>query len=255
MTRKSIGVIGIMIGAELKNIKLYHMEGSWEENTQGSTYTGTESAGDGWAEGLRDVLGYITTQPSPTTQFVLVYDVSNSNREEDLKKLLTGINKVKKNDSLPSLISIGHEQSPLSEIITRQVSICKEVESTEDHDNLLKTIIEREYLKTKNEILAAELLNTYAIESSHPTQTNNSSINNISMMVLGGFIAAAGVAAVAIAFTLLNVATFGVAGLVVAAVGVAAALSGAGLFATSVNKNREIAPDESLNCSGTLAHQ
>ncbi len=61
----------------------------------------------------------------------------------------------------------------------------------------------------------------------------------LSMMVLGGFIAAVGVASVAIAFTLLNGTTFGVAGLIVAGLGIGALVSGLGLFATGVCKNRQ----------------
>ena len=67
----------------------------------------------------------------------------------------------------------------------------------------------------------------------------SSSINNISMMVLGGFITVLGVAAVATSFILLNALTGGVVGLVVAGIGIASILSGIGLFATGAYRNNQ----------------
>lgn len=68
---------------------------------------------------------------------------------------------------------------------------------------------------------------------------SSSSMNNISMMVLGGFVAALGVAAVATAFIMLNALTGGVVGLVVAGIGIASILSGIGLFATGACRNNQ----------------
>lgn len=248
-----------MIGAEYEDVKLYQMNEYWEENTQNGTHAEIRSAGSSWAEGIRDIIACLSTQSCANTQFVVVYDVSCPNKENHIKKLLAGINKIKKNDLLPTLISIGHEQSSWSEEITGQVSSIKEVESTNSHNDLFKKIIETELHNTKKELLAAD----EADEQNKNTEINLpqtedmpiSSPMNISMMVLGGFIAAAGIAAVAIAFTVLNAATFGIAGLVVAVVGAAAALSGVGLFATGAYKNRQTTSDESLSFSGTFAHQ
>jgi hypothetical protein len=190
------------------------------------------------------------------TQFVIVYDVSCPNKEEHIKKLLAGINKIKKNDLLPTLISIGHEQSPWNEDITGQVTVIKEVENNGARNDLFKNIIGQELYNIKKQLIAAdkadELLKSSAVKSSQMQEDNFSSISNISMMVLGGFIAAAGIAAVAIAFTVLNAATFGVAGLVVAGIGVAVALSGVGLFATGAYKNKNTTSDISLDHSNNI---
>lgn len=256
MTKKSIKVIGIMIDAE-KDFKLYQMNESWEKNTQGDTHIETEGAGSSWVEGMSDIFIYLSEVPSPVnTQFVVVYDVFCPNREDYIKKFLAVINEFKKNDLLPTLISIGHEQSPWSEEITGQVSSIKEVESTDSHNDLFKSIIGQELHNIKKELIAAdkadELLKSSAVQASHMQEKNSSSMSNISMMVLGGFIAAAGVAAVAIAFTVLNTATFGMAGLVVAGIGVAAALSGVGLFATGAYKNKNTTSDLSLDRSNNI---
>lgn len=251
MSKKSINVIGIMIDAEYKNFKLYHQDESWEESTQNGTHTSNSTSGEGWVEGLRDILGYLSIPPDANTQFVIVYDVSCPNKEEHIKKLLAGINKIKNNDLLPTLISIGHEQSPWNEDITGQVSIIKEFENNGPRNDLFKNIIGQELSNIKKELIAAdkaaELLKNPAIKSSQLQEENTSSISNVSMMVLGGFIATAGIAAVAIAFTVLNAATFGIAGLVVAGIGVAAALSGVGLFATGAYKNKNTTSDISLD--------
>ncbi len=93
------------------------------------------------------------------------------------------------------------------------------------------------------------------VNSAQTEETPSSSTANISMMVLGGFIAAMGVAAVAIAFTLLNAATFGIPGLVVAGIGVAAVLSGIGLFASGVYKNRPTIAENSFDYPRNPVHQ
>ena len=79
-------------------------------------------------------------------------------------------------------------------------------------------------------------------------------IQNITMMVFGGFILALGIAVVAIAFTLLNAATGGVAGIVVASVGASTALFGMRLFANITCNNRQISSDESLNSPGPSSY-
>ena len=258
MSKKNINVIGIMIDTEYKNFKLYHKNESWEKSTQNGTHTSYSTSGDSWVEGLSDILRYLSIPLNANTQFVIVYDVSCPNKEKHIKKLLAGINKIKNNDLLPTLISIGHEQSPWNEDITGQVSIIKEVENTGARNNLFKNTIGQELSNIKKELIAAdkaaELLKNSAIKSSQMQEENTSSISNVSvsMMVLGGFIATAGIAAVAIAFTVLNAATFGVAGLVVAGIGVAAALSGVGLFARGAYKNKNINPDISLDHSNNI---
>lgn len=253
MTKKSINVIGIMIDAEYKDFKLYHMDESWEKSTQDATYSSQSTSGNSWAEGLEDIIEYLSIPPEPdaNTQFVIVYDVSCPNKEEHIKKLLSEINKIKKDDLLPALISIRHEHSPWNEDITGQVSIIKEVENTGARNDLFKNIIRQELYNIKKEPMATdkadELLKRSAVKSSQMQEENSSSMSNISMMVLGGFIAAAGIAAVAIAFAVLNATTFGIAGLVVAGIGVAAALSGVGLFATGAYKNKNTHSDISLD--------
>jgi hypothetical protein len=79
----------------------------------------------------------------------------------------------------------------------------------------------------------------------------NSSINNISMMVLGGFITVLGLAAVTTSFILLNALTGGVVGLVVAGIGIASTLSGIGLFAIGAYRNTQ--PKMSCETLGSLA--
>ncbi|KTD32360.1 effector protein B, substrate of the Dot/Icm secretion system [Legionella moravica] len=126
---------------------------SWEKNERDGTYTSlsTSTSGSGSVEGFRDILGYLSVPFPADTQFV-VYDVSCPNKEEHIKKLLTGINKLKQNDLLPTLISIGHEQSPLSEDISGQVSIIKEVPNTVINNELLKNIVQKELINNKKEI-------------------------------------------------------------------------------------------------------
>ncbi len=257
MSKKSISVIGIMIGADYKDYRLYHMDESWEESNINGTHSSNSTASDGSASGLKNILGYLSIPPHAETQFVVVYDVSCPNKEEQLKKILAAINQVRKNDLLPTLVSIGHEQASLSADITGQVSNIKEVANTENPKDLLKDIVATELNNTKKKLLAAEKrAEAHKKIEAQPPQTeaaHSSSTTNISMMVLGGFIAAVGVAAVAIAFTLLNAATFGIAGLVVAGTGAAAVLSGLGLFAAGAYRNRQTtAPDESLELSGNL---
>ncbi|HAU3911427.1 TPA: hypothetical protein F7082_14965 [Legionella pneumophila] len=152
MSKKSINVIGIMIGAEYKDYRLYHMDESWEKNEHDGTYSSNSSSSSGSVEGFRDILQYLSVSFPADTQFVVVYDVSCPNKEEHIKKLLTGINKLKKNDLLPTLISIGHEQSPLSEDITGQVSIIKEVANTATSNELFKNIVQKELINNKKEI-------------------------------------------------------------------------------------------------------
>lgn len=141
MTKKSINVIGIMIGAEYKDFRLYHKGENWENSTHKNS----------WAEGIEDIIGYLSIpmEPDANTQFVIVYDVSCPNKKEHIEKLLAEINKNKKDDLLPTLISIGHEQSPWNEDITGQVSIIKEIANTGTRNDLLKTIIERELRNIK----------------------------------------------------------------------------------------------------------
>lgn len=259
MAKKSINIIGIMISDEYKDFKLYEMNEAWDTHSQEGTHSESGNAGSSWVESLRDILGYLS-EPSPVnTQFVVVYDVSCPSKEDYIKKILAGINKIKRNDLLPALISIGHEQFPLSEEITRQVSSIKEVASTDSHDELFKRIIENELNNTRKYLLVAdkaEQLNINTkIKLPETEAISTSSTMDISMIILGGFIAAAGIAAVAIAFTVLNAATLGTVGLVVAVVGATAALSGVGLFATGTTRNKQTTYDESLNLSEHLVYK
>src|SRR5580704_15761965 len=153
MTKKSINVIGIMIDAEYKDFKLYHMDESREKSTQDGTYSSQLTPGNSWLEGLEDIIGYLSIplEPDANTQFVIVYDVSCPNKEEHIKKLLAEINKIKKGGLPPTLVSIGHEQSPWNEDITGQVAIIKEVANTGAPDDLLKNIIRRELNNIKAE--------------------------------------------------------------------------------------------------------
>ncbi|MBA3536333.1 MAG: hypothetical protein H0T84_06975, partial [Tatlockia sp.] len=222
----SISVIGLMIGEDYKDFKLYQRDANWEKNNPGKSRSGSS-----FHEGLEEINNFLPMTVDDTSQFVIVYDVSCPNKEEYIKQLLALINRIKKNDLLPALISIGHEQSPLSEEIIRQVSTTKEVANTENQTEFFRKIIEETLSDIKKEHIATDKIE---IESS---QIYSRSAMNINMMVLGGFIAAAGIVAVAVAFTVLNATTFGVPGLVVAGIGVAVALSGIGLFATGAYKN------------------
>lgn len=256
MTAQNITVIGIMIDTEDKDFELYRMSESLEISTQGGNYRYSSSSGNFGFKNLSNIIHYLPIRADANTQFVIVYDVSCSNKEDHIKKLFAEINKIKKNDLLPILISIGHEQSPWNEDITDQVSIIKEVENTGVRNDLFKNIIGQELCNIKQELIGAdkahELLKSSEVKSSQMQEENSSSMSNISMMVLGGFIAAAGIAAVAIAFTVLNAATFGIAGLVVAGIGVVAALSGVGLFATGAYKNKSTTSDISLDHSNNI---
>lgn len=258
MAKKSINVIGIMIGDEYNDFKLYEMNETWNKHSQADTHSETGYSGSSWVVGFKNILGYLSVPSPVNTQFVVVYDVSCPNKEDHIKKLLTEINKIKKNDLLPTLISIGHEPSPWNEEIINQVSSIKEVPSTAPHNDLFKKMIESEFNNTKKVLLAAdkaeELNKNNKIKLPQTKTTSTSSMMGISMMVLGGFIAAAGITAVAIAFTLLNAATFGAAGLAVAIVGVAATLSGVGLFATGAYKNKQTTSDDSLKFSENLVY-
>lgn len=259
MSKNSISVVGVMIGATYKDYKLYHMDERWETSNENGTYRSNETAGSGTAEGLKDILGYLSIAPQDDNQFIVVYDVNCPNKEEQLKKLLTAINnKIKKNDLLPTLISIGHEESQFSADITAQVSNIREVEATENPNNLLQNIVSTELSSIKKKLLAeekqADIDKKAKAQPPQPEATHSSSTTNISMMVFGGFIAAIGITAVAVAFTLLNAATLGLAGLVVAGIGVTAALTGLGLFATAACRGcKTTVLDDSLERLSNLA--
>ena len=49
---KSASVVGIMIGAEHKDFRLYHMDETWQEEAQGGTHSLSTNSSDGWYEGL-----------------------------------------------------------------------------------------------------------------------------------------------------------------------------------------------------------
>ncbi|WED43362.1 NfeD family protein [Legionella cardiaca] len=239
---KNISVVGIMIGAEYKDFKLYHIEESWEKTAQHFK----SSAGTSEASGFQ-ILQYLAN-PSldANTQFIIAYDVASPNKEAHIKTILTGLKKIKKNDLLPTLVAIGHESSPWSEDIMEQVTF-KEVESTDNHYDLFKSIIDEKFKTLKDELPFHERLENVSPlpEASSPAMNNTSpAMSNISMLVLDGFIFTLGIAAIAVAFTVLNAATFGVGGLIVAGLGVAAALTGFGLFTSHVRERHTI-PDES----------
>ena len=81
-------------------------------------------------KGVGNIIRHLSMPLPDNTQFVVVYDVSCPNKEDHIKKLLTGINKIKNNDLLPTLISIGHEQSAWDEEIMEQFlgdKICIEI--------------------------------------------------------------------------------------------------------------------------------
>ena len=70
--------------------------------------------------------------------------------------MITAINRVKKNDLLPTLISIGHEQSPLSEEITSQVSDIVEVANATADEASLRNIVSKKLRTIKQGLLAVE---------------------------------------------------------------------------------------------------
>lgn len=220
-----------------------------------------------FVRGLDDYLSYISRITNKTTQFIVVYDVSCPNKEKHIKKLLTEINAIKQNDSLPTIISIGNEQRPLAKKITKQVLV-KKVSDIGNRKKLFFNIIETECRDIEEKLLSTDIalklqkninLDAAKLNSEVKPSLKNAtpipSKMDINMMVLGGFIAVAGIAAVAIAFTVINTASFGAAGLAVAIVGVAATLAGVGLFATEFYTNRQTTTNESLNFSGNFVHQ
>ncbi|HBD7476101.1 TPA: hypothetical protein KKX77_002628 [Legionella pneumophila] len=259
MTKKSINVTGIMIDAEYKNFKLYSVEDSREVEHKPGTYCSQSGSGESRAEGFENILGYLSTVRDANTQYVIVYDISCLHKEDHIKKLLEGIKKTKKNDLLPILISIGHEQSQWYDDIEGQCSVIKEFESTDNQNDLFEKVVREELINIKQKLIATdkkeEPRKEVGIKSSPMKKGHASSMSNISMMVLGGFIAAAGIAAVAIAFTVLNAATFGITGLLVAGIGSGAVLAGVGLFASgaykNMSKNSDISLDHSQNMGTT----
>ncbi len=154
MTKKNFNVIGIMINAQDTDFKLLGLCDTVVINTQ---KFGLTSGGD-TVTGLKSIIEYILIQLEANTnpRFVIVYDISCPNKEEHIKKLLAEINTVKKNDLLPTLISIGHEPSPWNEDITSQVSIIKEVENTGTRYDLFKNIIRQELSNIPNQLQNAK---------------------------------------------------------------------------------------------------
>lgn len=152
MSKKEIHVIGILIAEEREDFKLYESEQSYEHNEHEGTYSSNSTSGSSLVEGLEGIFDFLSSEKTPATQFVIVYDVSCLNKEAHIKTLLLEINKIKKNALLPSLVSIGHEESPLSEDITGQVSLIKKVANTENLSELLKNIVEKKVINTKKEI-------------------------------------------------------------------------------------------------------
>jgi hypothetical protein len=158
-TNTNIKVTGIMIGANHKDFKLYEISERLPQITQADgTNTSTSGSGSTWVEGYSDILRVLAqgrnAPEAAINRFVIVYDVSCPNKEEHLNKLLKGINGIKKNDLLPSLYVIGHEQSPLNEVISKQVSVVKEVANSQAHDKLFEQIIEKEVVTIRQELLA-----------------------------------------------------------------------------------------------------
>jgi hypothetical protein len=71
MSKKSINVIGIMIGAEYKDYRLYQMYESREKNERDGTYTGNSTSGSGSFEGFGNILGYLSDTPADTQLSVI----------------------------------------------------------------------------------------------------------------------------------------------------------------------------------------
>lgn len=69
----------------------------------------------------------------------------------------------------------------------------------------------------------------------------------ISMHILSGFMAVVGCAAVALAFLAFNASTFGIPGLIVAGLGVGMLLTGVGLFASNVSRDRAMPCNNSVS--------
>ncbi|CAM2922160.1 hypothetical protein [Legionella worsleiensis] len=226
MSTENINIVGILIDAIYENFILYKISDRWEKTNQGNVHNGTSIYEMKDFERIIEVLPNIL---SANTQLIIVYDVSCVNKENSIKQLLSKINQLKKNNLLPALVCIGHEQSPWNNEIIEQFSSFKELKSIRsvDHVNLLKKIVNHELAKTQRELI----------------DTNK---EKPSMMILGGFIAVMGIAAVAIALTVLNTS---IAGLIVTAIGIAATFTGWGLFANEAFKNKKTITDEPLDYS------
>lgn len=160
MSKKEINVIGILIDTKYKNLKLYQVRDSWEHNEREGSYSNKSASGFSSVDGLQNILSFLSFERNPATQFVIVYDVSCPKKEELIKIFLSKINEIKKNDRLPSLVSIGHEEAPLSEDITGLVSLITEVTNTETPNELLKNIVGKKVIHIKKEIEFSSNLET-----------------------------------------------------------------------------------------------
>ena len=174
MPNKIINVIGIMIDAEDNDFKLHHLEESWEVSIEDGTHSRLSSYADSWVESLKDILDYLSIGPDVNTQFVIVYDASCPNKEEQIKKVLAHIKVIPEYRLLPTLVSIGDEPWPWNEDITSQVSIIKEVQNTHarTRNDFFKDIIRQEFSHIKTELLstddtATQLIQSSVVEPSH----------------------------------------------------------------------------------------
>ncbi len=146
-----IDVIGIMINENDKDYLIY------KSNERFDIEDATLSYGGGSidrVQGAEKIAQFLLPLKSQYTipAVIIVYDVSCAQKEEHIKKVLAEINKIK-NDStpLPILMSIGHEDSSLSDEITEAVSAIKEIVNTDelekdgiDKDELLGAVVEQE---------------------------------------------------------------------------------------------------------------
>jgi hypothetical protein len=250
----NINVIGIMIEPKPDNnklcVKLYAMNQSLGNNSQSGT-SGVEI----WVESISDINVYLTTISLENhNQFILIYDASCSKKEDFLKFFLDKIEKFQKADLLPILISIGTEQSVLSEEIINQVSVIKEINNTENHNVLLKNIVTQELRKIGHTYRAAPIPRPENPEArpnflgSRIEQGEH--LRGINMHILGGFLSALGIAAVSLAFAALNLATLGTSGLIVGALGLISLGAGVGFFAVGrkrSNNEIELSPEQNIS--------
>ncbi|KTC75365.1 effector protein B, substrate of the Dot/Icm secretion system [Legionella birminghamensis] len=148
MPKKEINVTGILIDAEDEKFKFYQVDEDWTYNDSG--HSSAPTSGSCSAEGLENILALLALNESSNAQFVIMYDVSCPKKEELIKKLLS---EIKKKDSPVTLVSIGHEESPLSKAITEQLAKSREIAKVSSPDRLLKAVVDKEVLEIKKGIL------------------------------------------------------------------------------------------------------
>ncbi|CAM2819177.1 hypothetical protein [Legionella worsleiensis] len=152
MSEKEINVVGIMISANPNDYQLCHMDSTISSGNNKGVF------GSKLIHGYRHVVSFLANHLPDNAEFIVVYDVSCTNKKEHITSCLEKLPK-SSNGSLPVLIAIGHEQFPLGEEITTQVSNIKEVVHTKTNSQLLNYIVEielRDRIKDQERLFCLE---------------------------------------------------------------------------------------------------